>query len=218
MEETPQKDDKKIHKNDDQHKKSIDILPKKYIVETPFEINQRKYNMEKKLIEEFVPLLRPIKPFIVPSKLRLNKKSFKDMKKNKQNKILIENKKYFISCPSTDEEEDSEEFNSSEDNIYLSHEKEQNLNKMRKNMENLKKINIPKIKSNHEVTNRKNNDYYGFSSESDLDSIDEYGDYSEIKFNTKNCMREGENECKEVKRTNSFSILEILQKNSRKDN
>ena len=64
-------------------------------------INQkkRKYSFEEKLVikKDFVPQLRPIEIHLVPSKLRLNKKGFKDLKCNKDNKILLMSNNYFIS-------------------------------------------------------------------------------------------------------------------------
>jgi len=68
-------------------KKSIDFFPKKMNIEKldkSLEI-YRKYSLENKLIiKDFVPKLRPIEIHVMPSKFRLNRKGFKDLKRNKK--------------------------------------------------------------------------------------------------------------------------------------
>ena len=94
--------------NEIQFKKSIEFFPKKIYIEDLNESEelQRKYTMESKIeIKDFVPKLKPIEIHLVPSKLRLNKKGIKDYKRNKNNKILLNSKKYFISCPNSEDEE-----------------------------------------------------------------------------------------------------------------
>ena len=90
--------------NEKQFKKSIEFFPKKIYIEELNESEevQRKYTIENKLeIKDFVPKLKPIEIHLIPSKLRLNKKGIKDYKRNKNNKILLNSKKYFISCPNS---------------------------------------------------------------------------------------------------------------------
>ena len=76
--------------NDKIPKNSIDIFPKNINIEKidkNLEV-YRKYTMENKLIiKDFVPQLKPIKMNILPPKLSLNKVGFKDLKRNKKNKI-----------------------------------------------------------------------------------------------------------------------------------
>ena len=55
-----------------------------------------------------MPKVKPIEIHLVPSKLMLNKKGFKDLKCNKDNKILLMSNNYFISCPNSEEEEEEE--------------------------------------------------------------------------------------------------------------
>ena len=87
-------------------KKSLGFFSKNklYMEDIDSNINtnlKRKYSLEEKLLlkKDFVPQLKPIEIHLVPSKLRLNKKGFKDLKCNKDNKILLMSNNYFISCP-----------------------------------------------------------------------------------------------------------------------
>ena len=199
--------------NDKIPKKSIDICPKKINIEkidNNFEV-YRKYTMENQLIiKDFVPQLKPIKIHIVPPKLSLNKKGFKDLKRNKKNKILINSNKYFISCPNSEEESDDEkEELSKEINKYESPNENINLNnnnnriisnskfsleenkinidikEIRKNLQKTKNKNIQKIysKNNFIVKGEFDEDFnFENSSESDLDDIDETDNYSLLEY------------------------------------
>lgn len=195
-------------------KKSIDFFPKKINIE---EVDNsldvyRKYTMENQLIiKDFVPQLKPIKINIVPSKLCLNKKGFKDLKRNKKNKILLDSNKYFISCPNLEDEEDDDDnynedkdkntFESSNDIISLNINKSKNNNisninennqildikEIRKFLQKIKQQNIQKIYSK-KVINKDNYEKsfnLGNSSESDLDDFDEIDDYSLLEYEKK---------------------------------
>ena len=200
--------------NDKIPKKSIDIFPKKINIgkiDKNIEV-YRKYTMEKQLIiKDFVPQLKPIKIHIIPPKLCLNKKGFKDLKRNKNNKILLNSNKYFISCPNSEEEGDdgNEEneykeinnFDSSNENINLNNENnkiisnsqfllEDNINnieikEIRKNLQITKNQNIKKIYSKNNINVKDNYDKHfnlENSSESDLYDIDEIDNYSLLEY------------------------------------
>ena len=198
--------------NDKIPKKSIDIFPKKINIEKidkNLEV-YRKFTMENQLIiKDFVPQLKPIKIHIVPPKLSLNKKGFKDLKLNKKNKILLNSNKYFISCPNSEEESDDEneelykEINkceSSNENININNynnriisnskfsleEKRINIDikEIRKNLQKTKNRNIQKIysKNNFIVKRKFDKDFSFDSSESDLYDIDEIDDYSLLEY------------------------------------
>ena len=107
---------------------------------------KRKYSMEEKLVikKDFVPQLKPIEIHLVPSKLRLNKKGFKDLKCNKDNKILLMSNNYFISCPNSEEEEEEES------EIYFEPEinnKNEDIKSTRKNLQKMKSGSLPKVLS-----------------------------------------------------------------------
>lgn len=226
-------------------KKSIDFFPKKINIEkvdNSLDV-YRKYTMENQLIiKDFVPQLKPIKINIVPSKLCLNKKGFKDLKRNKKNKILLDSNKYFISCPNLEDEEDEDDnynedkdkntFESSNDIISLNINKSKNNNisninennqildikEIRKFLQKIKQQNIQKIYSK-KVINKDNYEKsfnLGNSSESDLDDFDEIDDYSlleyEKKEENKNENTKKDKNKKNRNRTYSVSILEMLQK------
>ena len=216
--ESPQKDIN-THQNNTQlnekfPKKSIDFFPKKINIEkvdNSLDV-YRKYTMENQLIiKDFVPQLKPIKINIVPSKLCLNKKGFKDLKRNKKNKILLDSNKYFISCPNLEDEEDDDDnynedkdkntFESSNDIISLNINKSKNNNisninennqildikEIRKFLQKIKQQNIQKIYSK-KVINKDNYEKsfnLGNSSESDLDDFDEIDDYSLLEYEKK---------------------------------
>ena len=98
------------------YKKSVDFFPKKMeIEEIDEDITKRRNTIDKcGNIKNFVPKIRPIKNDIIPSKLRLNKIGFKDLKCNKNNKVLLYANKYFISCPNIRDEEDNDEIDNPE--------------------------------------------------------------------------------------------------------
>ena len=132
--------------------KSIGFFPKKIYIEKPetddSNKNKRKYSMEEQLIiKDFVPQLKPIEIHLVPSKLRLNKKGFRDLKCNKDNKILLMSNNYFISCPNSEEESD----------ICLSPEntspidKNANIKEIRKDLQKMKSGSLPKVLSRNVI-------------------------------------------------------------------
>lgn len=130
----------KISKNISHFKESLS--EKKIIndkeIDSPFKYC-RKYSIEPHLfIKNFVPTLKPIEFYLVPSKFKLNSKSFKDYQYNKNNKILIETNKYFISCPNSEEESEL----SDEEK-----EKEKIIQKNNKGIKNKRRI-LKKIKNN----------------------------------------------------------------------
>lgn len=223
-------------------KKSIDFFPKKMNIEEleEYEYKKRKYSLQKNLkIKGFVPQLKPIKVYMIPSKLRLNQKGFKDLKRNKNNKILLNAKKYFISCPNLEDEE-SDKNNSLKDINCFSeklsglsssnnkeyggdgYEKKENINITRCILDNIKKTNIPKVNSkinNNTLKKKYKNEYnLAYSSESDLYDIDELNNDSILENKNENkCENKNEtiNEEKNNKGRNRFysvSILDVLQK------
>jgi hypothetical protein len=199
-------------------KKSFDHFPKNMDIEEPNSITniKRKYTMEDEnssSIKNFVPRLKPIEIHIVPSKLRLNKKGFKDLKRNKDNKILLNINKYYISCP---EDEESDKNYSSKELSPFSNKKNENIstekmNFTRKILEQTKnENNMHKVNSINSFS--KKNKYeselnLGYSSGSNLYEIDELDNDSLIenkeKIESNNSHRN---------RFNSWSILDILQK------
>ena len=222
-------------------KKSIDFFPKKMNIEKldkSLEI-YRKYSLENKLIiKDFVPKLRPIEIHVMPSKFRLNRKGFKDLKRNKKNKILLNSNNYYISCPNSEEDSDeSQNFESSKEIFPLKSEQNNSHNKLslsvdkkiidikltRKFLQKTKNKNIPKIYSKNNFTIKgkysKDLDLGNSSSDSDLydiNEIDDYDDYSSLTYENKE-IKEGNTNKKEKNnknrnRTRSLSILEMLQK------
>ena len=203
--------------------KSICYFPKKIYIEEPEDEETknktRKYSMDEELvIEDFVPKLRPIRIHLVPSKLCLNKKGFKDLKCNKNNKILLESNNYYISCPNSEEESD----------MYLSPEKptlkiNQNIKKTRNYLQKMKSCNILKVysKNNLNLSKKYEKDINYFDNISNNESsnyeesFDLYkNDY--ISWNYKNEEKQEKEDEKEegVKarnRINSCSILDVLK-------
>ena len=80
------------------YKRSVDFFPKKMEIEEIVEDFSKRRNTIS-IPGNYVPQIKPIKVDIIPSKLRLNKICFKDLKCNKNNKVLLYANKYFISCP-----------------------------------------------------------------------------------------------------------------------
>ena len=216
--------------NEKQYKKSIEFFPKKIYIEELNESEevQRKYTIESKLeIKDFVPKLKPIEIHLVPSKLRLNKKGIKDYKRNKNNKILLNSKKYFISCPNS-EDEDSENYSSSKEIIKELYNKDEmndsDINLTRRILQTTKNKNMPKVHSKNEVVSKgkyENELNLDNSSDySDLYDIDEIDNYSLLEYDDKeeNKKENKEKNNKYRDRFNSVSILEILRKKSKLDN
>ena len=216
------------------YKNSIDFFPKKMNIEEPEEkeYKRRKYTLEKNLkIKGFVPQLKPIKMYMIPSKFRLNKKGFKDLKRNQNNKILLDAKKYFISCPNLEEEESDQNNSTKEmytfygklsDNIIDQYppdiNKHENINNTRTNLKKIKNENIPKVYSKNVVSKNKyiRDLNAEISSESDLYDFDDLNNYTLVenkegnKINKKNSNEETIN--KGRNRFYSWSILDVLQK------
>ena len=131
-------------------KRSLGFLSKKNLymedIDTNIYDKKRKYSMEEKLVikKDFVPQLRPIEIHLVPSKLRLNKKGFKDLKCNKDNKILLMSNNYFISCPNSEEEEEEE---SEIDFSPKKKSNKENIKSTRKILHKMKSGTLPKVLS-----------------------------------------------------------------------
>lgn len=125
----------------------IDFPKKKYLEELSneeymdLEFSLRKYSEQPSLnIKDFVPHPKPLKMHFIPSKLKLNEKGFKDLKRNQiNNQILIKTKNYYISCPSSDNDS-SDQPNDNE------------MKDLRKKMKKLKS-NIPKVLSKEIINN-----------------------------------------------------------------
>ena len=247
--ETTESSKKDIHSsnsiNEKIFKKSIEFFPKKMLIEglDNSDYIQRKYTKEDEInIKNFVPQLRPIEVHIVPSKFSLNSNGFKDLKRKKNNKISLNSKKYFISCPNSEEEDfdvdDSERFNSSKDILPISKKKNEifvkefmlediqnlgiDIKETRRNLQKAKNINIPKIHSKNEIIIKgkyeKDLDLDN-SFESDLYDIDEIDNYSLMEYEDKEEKKIEKKESTEKNiinrsRTNSFTILEMLRKKS----
>ena len=218
--------------NEKQFKKSIEFFPKKIYIEELNESEevQRKYTIENKLeIKDFVPKLKPIEIHLIPSKLRLNKKGIKDYKRNKNNKILLNSKKYFISCPNSEDEE-SENYSSSKEIIkelcIKDDLNDSDINLTRRNLQKTKNKNMPKVHSKNEVVSKgkyENELNLDNSSDSDLYDIDEIDNYCLLEYDGKEENKKEKKENEEENnnyrdRANSVSILEILRKKSKLDN
>ena len=195
---------------------------------------KRKYSLEEKLLlkKDFVPQLKPIEVHLVPSKLRLNKKGFKDLKCNKDNKILLMSNNYFISCPNSEEEEEEEsdiEFSPQKKN------KNEDIKSTRKNLHKMKSGSLPKVLSRNLLEpNLKLKEEMKFDYDSDKeDSIDfkdnfnyvdndkyflyDENDFTNYKINEKEEDKKENKESKEghssvrTNRINSCSILDVLK-------
>jgi hypothetical protein len=180
---------------------------------------QRKYSIEPQLyIKDFVPHPKPLKFHLVPSRLRLNTKGFKDLKCNKDNEFLLKTKNYYISCPNSQE-------NSDFSDCILPDE---GLKDLRKKLHNIKtKNNLPKIKSKMICkSNKKQEKEFGLNIEMDVidDNVNlidlysgEENDYVLIENNDNDNENSYEkenddnNKIKNKKKINSYSILQILQ-------
>jgi len=213
-------------------KKSIGFFPKKIYLEKPENnenmANKRKYSMEEHLvIKDFVPQLRPIEIHLVPSKLRLNKKGFKDLKCNKDNKILLISNNYFISCPNSEEESD----------VCLSPAKTSPLSKTtnikntRKILQKMKSGSLPKVMSRNVIESncKLYKDDLKIEDESEKDSFElddnlllydenDFINYNMTSFDVENEKNKDENQkvndgehVVRNNRINSCSILDVLK-------
>ena len=222
-------------------KKNLGFFPKKNLymedIDSNFNLHskkKRKYSLEEKLvIKNFVPQLKPIEIHLVPSKLCLNKKGFKDLKCNKDNKILLMSNNYFISCPNSEQEEEEEE-----SDIDFSPEisnKNEDIKSTRKNLQKMKSGSLPKVLSRNLIEpNSKmykeaikidyesdNEDSFDFKNDEDYlnnDNLLLYDDNDFIKYkieededkNKDNEKKEGEHNVR-TNRINSCSILDVLK-------
>jgi len=218
------------------YKRSVDFFPKKMeIDEVEEDITKRRNTIAHcGNIKNFVPQIRPIKIDIVPSKLRLNKIGFKDLKCNKNNKVLLYANKYFISCPNIQDEEDNEEIennllynkiNVNSSNEINTENNNEDMHQTRKNIQKVKNKNIPKVGSvnNPHMKNKFNNELnIGYSSDSDLYDIDEsindsINENIENNFKIDFVNNNIEDNNKKRDRYNSWSILDVLQKKNELD-
>ncbi len=204
-------------------KKSIGFFPKKIFIEKPEldekKVNNRKYSMEEHLIiKDFIPKLKPIEIHLVPSKLCLNKKGFKDLKNNKLN---LNNS--FISCPNSEEESDISLFPINNSPLN----KIGNIKKTRNILKRLKSENIQKVMSRNVIESNCNifKEYLQFEFDSEKDSFviddnlllyddNDFINYNEEEYNNeidnKNNNNEFQNSVKKD-RINSCSILDVLK-------
>ena len=212
-------------------KNSIGFFPKKIYLEEPEEDEtspKRKYSIEEKLfIKDFVPQLRPIEIHLVPSKLNLNKKGFRDLKCNKNNKILLMSNNYYISAPNSNDEEESDAYTSSKENLANIENKNDfilkktSIKDTRKNLQKMKSGNIPKVFSKNNFPQcQKIKNEIGFINEFNMDSEEMYDNdsdnslgYSGLKVEDK---KKGEN--KRDCRFNSLTILDVLQNKFNNEN
>ena len=219
-------------------KKNLGILSKKNLYMKEIDSNlytkkKRKYSLEEKSVikKDFVPQLRPKEIHLVPSKLCLNKKGFKDLKCNKDNKILLMSNNYFISCPNSEQEEEEEE-----SEIDFSSElknKNEDIKSIRKNLQKMKSGSLPKVLSRNLIEpNSKmykeaikivyesdNDDSFDFKNDEDYlnnDNLLLYDDNDFINYKIKEDKNKGEDK-KEGEhnvrnnRINSCSILDVLK-------
>ena len=205
--------DHNSNKDNSKYIKSKDFFPKKMNIEEPEknEYKQRKLSDDNYLlIKDFVPKLKPIEINIIPSKLRLNKKSFKDLKFNKNNKIVLNSNKYLSSCPNTEDEDSDENFSFKDISIFIEKENNDKMKDTRKILQKTKNRNIPKVKTINNIAIKKKYDLeLEYSSESDLYDNDEIKHYSENE--NKDILEKGIiNKYRD--RFNSWSILDALQK------
>ena len=216
------KTDNSIVEFNKKFKKSVDFLSKKIYLEEP-ELEEkttsnRKYSMEQHLvIKDFVPQLKPIEIHIVPSKLRLNKKGFRDLKCNKDN--------YFISCPNSEEESDM----SSSSEKYSPMGKNADIKKTRKILQKMKSGSLPKvfsrnlIESNCKIFKDDMNFEIDFEKEDSFDLDDNVllfddselfnNNITSFDMDNHNNNDKKENDEHEFKnnRINSCSILDVLK-------
>ena len=155
--------------------------------------------------KHFVPKIKPKKIQLVPSKLRLNKKGFKDLKRNKDNKILILSNNYFISCPNSEEEGSDIDFSLP---VFNNKNKITNIRKI---MKKTKKENLPRIRSKNlaKIRNKKYVKDFEIDNEIDNNDLDDLLEIKENDYYYYNNDEEGNN-CR-FERFNSCSILDVLK-------
>ena len=158
----------------------------------------------------YVPKIKPKKIQLVPSKLRLNKKGFKDLKRNKNNKILILSNNYFISCPNSEEEGSDIDFS------FPVINNKNKISNLRKIMKKTKKENLPRIKSKilAKIRNKKYEKDFEIDNEINNNDLDDLLDIKENDYCNNNeelnCLEEEENNLR-FERFNSCSILDVLK-------
>lgn len=202
--------------------KSYDFISKKIPIDNNdiSNIIKRKYTKENiSLIKRFVPKIKPIKNTIMPSKLFLNKKN---------NKKVINTNQTYLSCPNS---EDEKVFDSSKESFPLCSTKiynnnnrikvenieNQDINNARKNLVKTKKINRQKSSSANSsliIPKFENNFYLDNSYGSDLGD-EEYDNYILLRKDLTSKKENVNNRFRN--RTNSMSILELLEKKFKVD-
>ena len=232
--ENSEKNNSLIEEVNKTFKKSIGFFSKKIYIEKPEPEEKkaalRKYSMEQHLVvKDFVPQLKPIEIHLVPSKLRLNQKGFRDLKCNKDNKLLLISKKYFISCPNSEEESD---FCPSPIK-YSSMDKNTNIKKTRRSLKKMKSGSLPRVLSRNivesnckiykddmkiESDSQKEDSFYLDDENLLLYDDNDFFNYkmnSLDKENNKENKKEKETEKEEQatrnNRINSCSILDVLK-------
>ena len=220
----------KLNSTSPEFKNSIGFFPKKIYLEEPEEDEitpKRKYSIEEKLfIKDFVPQLKPIEIHLVPSKLNLNKKGFRDLKCNKNNKILLMSNNYYISAPNSSDEEESDIDSSSKENLPIENNndiimKKTSIKDTRKTLQKMKSGNIPKVFSKNNFPQcQKIKDEIGFINEFNMDSEEMYENDSDFSLNNSGLkgedIKKGEN--KNDIRFNSLTILDVLQNKFNNEN
>jgi len=158
----------------------------------------------------YVPKIKPKRIQLVPSKLRLNKKGFKDLKRNKDNKILILSNNYFISCPNSEEEGSDTDFS------FPVINNKNKISNLRQIMKKTKKENLPRIKSKilAKIRNKKYEKDFEIDNEINNNDLDDLLDIKENDYCNNNeeinCFEEEENNLR-FERFNSCSILDVLK-------
>ena len=171
-------------------------------------ISEKNDIMEEseKNYKHFVPKIKPKKIQLVPSKLRLNKKGFKDLKRNKDNKILILSNNYFISCPNSEEEGSDIDFS-----FPLINNKNK-LTNTRKLMKKTKKENLPRIKSKNLIKNRNKKYKKDMEIDNEMNNLDDLLEIKENDYcNNNDELNIYEEEENKFERFNSCSILDVLK-------
>ena len=224
------KTDNSLDEFNKKFKKSIDFCSKKIYLEKP-ELEEktksnRKYSMEQHLvIKDFVPQLKPIEIHLVPSKLRLNKKGFRDLKCNKDNKILFFSNNNSISCPNSEEESDISSFSEK----YSLMGKNDDIKKTRKILQKMKSGSMPKVFSRNLIESNCKIYKDDMKLESDFEKEDSFdfddnvllfddndifnNNIRSFDMDNHNNNNKKENDENEVKnnRINSCSILDVLK-------
>lgn len=206
--------------NSNKFQKSIGFFPKKIYLEEPEEEEttpRRKYSIAEKLvIKDFVPQLKPIEIHLVPSKLNLNRKGFKDLKCNKNNKILLLSNNYYISAPNSNEEEDSDNyFSSSKENLLnIDKNNDNNIIIKKQSIKNTRK-NLSRMKNENENMVKiysKNNFPQCEKIKNEIGFINDFIKDSDELFDS-DSFSDGEKKKEDNKqdKTNTLTILDVLQ-------